>query len=68
MSKYNPTADEIKDKEFVKYLYLNLTIEELQEKMRNLSFDEFGNEKLIPFMLKYGVIQAQWIRMVKSGL
>lgn len=49
MSKYNPTANEIKDKEFVKYMYLDLSIENLIEKMRHLSFKEFGNEKLIPF-------------------
>ncbi len=64
MSKYNPTADEIKDKEFVKYLYLNLTIEELQEKMRNLSFDEFGNEKLIPF---YAQIRSYTGAVDKDG-
>ena len=49
MSHYNPTADEIKDKDFVRYMYLDYSIDNLIEKMRNLTFNEFGNEKLIPF-------------------
>lgn len=64
MSKFNPTADEIKDKEFIKYLYLDLSVDELIEKMNNLSFDEFGNDKLIPF---YAQIRSYTGAVDKDG-
>ncbi len=64
MSKYSPTAEEIKDKEFVKYMYLDLSIEELMDKMKNLSFDEFGDEKLIPF---YAQIRSYTGAVDKDG-
>ncbi len=64
MSKFNPTADEIKDKEFIKYLYLDLSVDELIEKMNKLSFDEFGNDKLIPF---YAQIRSYTGAVDKDG-
>jgi len=64
MSKYSPTAEEIKDKEFVKYMYLDLSLEDLMDKMKNLSFDEFGDEKLIPF---YAQIRSYTGAVDKDG-
>ena len=39
----------VKSPDIRKYLYLDLSIEELIDKMRNLQFSEVGNDKEVPF-------------------